>query len=284
MSPTAFTPASPRTPTTARKAPHIITPLKSHSYQKSHMATGQKRKFKPGVTSPLCAFPTNNGKSGGAPTSKPFMTPKKQKTTPRKNNNITNEVFPPFPPRSNLFQTVNTPSLSQSPHTVSPMGQQQQPQATPPVVSSGISENMGVEVNTNIFHRVISTVLLLHPTALPTSQSEVITSNQIDDITYKTWDYCITRDQGQLLLCASQYGAMFGDIKLRVLAKLNYLPSWWFMRMVVYDWLLKIGRLVDDSHMTLVWNHATIGVAEIARKTEQILKQMSSKTTKEETS
>ena len=65
-------------------------------------------------------------------------------------------------------------------------------------------------------------------------------------------------NHGPLLARACQYSAMFSPLKLAALAKLNFLPSWWFFREGVMKGLPKmIGeRMVDDGEMQREWKEA----------------------------
>lgn len=65
-------------------------------------------------------------------------------------------------------------------------------------------------------------------------------------------------NHGPLLARACQYSAMFSPLKLAALAKLNFLPSWWFFREGVMKGLPEIigERMVDDGEMQREWKEA----------------------------
>jgi hypothetical protein len=58
---------------------------------------------------------------------------------------------------------------------------------------------------------------------------------------------------------------MFSPLKLAALAKLNFLPSWWFFRQGVVNELpgLVRGGMIDDEEMQRAWNEAIKWCAEV---------------------
>lgn len=70
----------------------------------------------------------------------------------------------------------------------------------------------------------------------------------------------IAFNHGGLLQRACQYGSLFSPLKLAALAKLNYLPSWWFFRDLAARYLKEVGVRegwgVDDGDMEGVWEEA----------------------------
>ena len=75
-----------------------------------------------------------------------------------------------------------------------------------------------------------------------------------------------------MLQRACQYSAMYAPLKLAALAKLNFLPSWWFFRDLVVGGLPELvkgvdgmggekgdgkgGVVIDDGEMMGAWNEA----------------------------
>lgn len=47
--------------------------------------------------------------------------------------------------------------------------------------------------------------------------------------------------------------SMFSQLKLRTLARLNYLPSWWYLREMACSLMDRQGWLVDDRDMQSFW-------------------------------
>ena len=47
--------------------------------------------------------------------------------------------------------------------------------------------------------------------------------------------------------------SMLPQLKLRALARLNYLPSWWFMREMGCGVMVRQGWLTDDNEMQSLW-------------------------------
>ena len=87
------------------------------------------------------------------------------------------------------------------------------------------------------------------------------------------WDAAF--QHGRMFQLACQYSAMFSPLKLRMLAKLNLLPSWWFFREFVVKGLPGFGVeekkeewlqgdsgecrfFVDDSEMMAAWGQAAL--------------------------
>ena len=67
-----------------------------------------------------------------------------------------------------------------------------------------------------------------------------------------------------MLATACQYASMFSQLKLSALAKLNFLPSWWFFREMAVKTLGGLqedggmGRILDDSVMEGLWRDACL--------------------------
>ncbi|CAN9080453.1 unnamed protein product [Alternaria alternata] len=108
-----------------------------------------------------------------------------------------------------------------------------------------------ISPTTQLLHHVLTT----HPNLVPTSPSPILSSN-IDAIAHTMWQ--VAFNHGPLLARACQYSAMFSPLKLAALAKLNFLPSWWFFREGVMKGLPEMvgERIVDDGEMQREWKEA----------------------------
>lgn len=49
------------------------------------------------------------------------------------------------------------------------------------------------------------------------------------------------------------HAAMYSQLKLRALARLNYLPSWWYLRDMACGLTKRQGWNLDDSEMQGLW-------------------------------
>jgi hypothetical protein len=56
---------------------------------------------------------------------------------------------------------------------------------------------------------------------------------------------------------------LFSPLKLAALAKLNYLPSWWFFRAVVVRDVGERGWVADDGEMEATWQEAVRWCAKV---------------------
>ncbi|KAI2487032.1 hypothetical protein Ptr902_01165 [Pyrenophora tritici-repentis] len=98
----------------------------------------------------------------------------------------------------------------------------------------------------NPFIQLLHYVLQKNPTLLPpitatptdhtdpsNTSAPTLTSPDIDRIAHSMWD--VAFKNRHLFHYACQYSAMFTPLKLRILAKINFLPSWWFLREAVIN-------------------------------------------------
>ncbi|KAG9189087.1 hypothetical protein G6011_05955 [Alternaria panax] len=102
-------------------------------------------------------------------------------------------------------------------------------------------------------------VLQTHPSLCPSSPSFHITSSNIDAITHTMWQ--VAFHHGPMLASACRYSAIFSPLKLAALAKLNFLPSWWFLRDCAVRGLPEVvGELwvIDDGEMQSAWKEAVV--------------------------
>ncbi|KAI4955043.1 hypothetical protein J4E86_006355 [Alternaria arbusti] len=124
--------------------------------------------------------------------------------------------------------------------------------------------------STQMMKNLLCHVLQTQPTLLPFVPSTPITSTHIDNIAHTMWQ--IAFKHVVMLQRACQYSAMFSPVKLAALAKLNFLPSWWFFRDLVVGGLPglvkgvdgmgggkgdgKGGVVIDDREMMGAWDEA----------------------------
>ncbi|KAG9198893.1 hypothetical protein G6514_009269 [Epicoccum nigrum] len=81
-----------------------------------------------------------------------------------------------------------------------------------------------------------------------------VTSPYLDKMAYTMWD--VSFGQDIWMKDATSKGSMLPQLKLRALARLNYLPSWWYLREVAVELLKRMGYSIDDSEMQTIWNGA----------------------------
>jgi hypothetical protein len=140
-------------------------------------------------------------------------------------------------PASSLFnqQPIIQSSMQ---HTIQPSMQpaQQPPQPTIPQ---------------QIFMATFKRNTSLTPVA-PTTNP--ISSRRIDAIAHGMWDVVFQRDA--MMTDITMKAALFTPLKLRALARLNWLPSWWFLRGMAVTLMRQQGWLVDDSERMGEWTEA----------------------------
>lgn len=89
-------------------------------------------------------------------------------------------------------------------------------------------------------------------------------------MTYQLWSACLAHDNSAALQIANKYGAMLAEPKLRVLARMGVLPSWWFLReQVVLIVMKRMGKAVDDEVMHVWFGEATRQTGSIMEKVER---------------
>jgi hypothetical protein len=121
---------------------------------------------------------------------------------------------------------------------------------------------------THTFDALINTMFTQTPGLLPQIKTDVIYSHQIDQYTYKMWDWCLLNQNAQLHNLANQYGAMLPEVKLRALAKLNLLPSWCVLRSRIVVWLCAQNLPVEDFVMDTSFKQAVEQVIKWMRMQE----------------
>ncbi|USP81693.1 hypothetical protein yc1106_08967 [Curvularia clavata] len=101
---------------------------------------------------------------------------------------------------------------------------------------------------------LVPCVLKENPNIIPADPTkEPITSDHINAVAHAMWQVAFRH--GAMLQRASQYGCMFSPLKLAALARLNYLPSWWYLRsLAVTDFRNpEKSWWVDDRKEEEVW-------------------------------
>ncbi|KAF2130657.1 hypothetical protein P153DRAFT_384916 [Dothidotthia symphoricarpi CBS 119687] len=92
------------------------------------------------------------------------------------------------------------------------------------------------------------------PSLIPNSPySNPISSLHVDNIANAMWQVAFAHQDGVMLQQVCMYCAMYSELKLRALAKLNFLPSWWFLREMAVCELHGQGWMVDDAVMQGTW-------------------------------
>ena len=168
-------------------------------------------------------------------------------------------AYPAFEGQYNQHPLTPLDTPSHSPQPPFHNNQQQQLYLAPQAGTNGTNPQLNNAANAGMaqFDQLIIAVSKKFPTLFPASTSTPVTSTHIDAIAYKVWGVCLNAGQGELLSRANQYGAMLSEIKLRAAARLNYLPSWCFLRERVVLWLQTTGKVVDDSAGMMQWKEAT---------------------------
>ncbi|KAI4638470.1 hypothetical protein J4E93_010024 [Alternaria ventricosa] len=135
--------------------------------------------------------------------------------------------------------------------------------------------------STQMMKNLLRHVLHEQPSLLPFNLSIPITSTHIDNIAHTMWQ--IAFKHVVMLQRACQYSAMFSPIKLAALAKLNFLPSWWFFRDLVVGGLPELIKgvdgkgeemgkavVIDDREMQGAWNEAIKWCGSVVARRERV--------------
>lgn len=88
-------------------------------------------------------------------------------------------------------------------------------------------------------------------------------SQHIDSIVHAMWQ--VAFDNGDMPDITAK-AAMFSRIKLRALARLNYLPSWWFLRTIACDLMKRQGWNLDDREMQGLWEETVLWCGRVEAK------------------
>jgi hypothetical protein len=135
-------------------------------------------------------------------------------------------------PSTSNFRQANSPEIN-----------------TPATAHPFLSADQIAKPDLHTFVVVVNRMFTSNPSCLPQKKTDVIRSSGLDKYAYNLWEWCLRNMNGQLHKAANRYGAMMAEPKIRLLALLNLLPSWWFLRSEIATWLQKQGWAVDDSDM-----------------------------------
>ncbi|KAJ4989731.1 hypothetical protein SVAN01_04761, partial [Stagonosporopsis vannaccii] len=87
----------------------------------------------------------------------------------------------------------------------------------------------------------------------PDPTKNPVSSVRIDRTTHAMWDVVFENENWMKEVTTK--ASMLPQIKLRALAKLNYLPSWWFLRDMARMVMMRQRWILDDSDMQMLWNN-----------------------------
>ncbi|KAF1936964.1 hypothetical protein EJ02DRAFT_515496 [Clathrospora elynae] len=202
-------------------------------------AASSKRKIKTEEISPKMASATarGKGKAVGVPVAQMVPSQKRQKAELETKNENTKQAVTP-PPATQAQAQSPTPSQSPKPSK----DQVSTITSHPPSTSS------------QLFIHTLQQNPTLLPFPLSSPTNTPIASPRIDAIAHAMWQ--IAFKHGVMLQSACQYSALFSPLKLAALAKLNYLPSWWFFRDMAVEEMNGRGWAVVDRGMEDVWGEA----------------------------
>jgi hypothetical protein len=84
--------------------------------------------------------------------------------------------------------------------------------------------------------------------------TEPIGSRRVDAIAHGCWDVVFSKEA--LMTDITMKAAFYTPLKLRALARLNWLPSWWFLREMAVSLMKQQGWMIDDSERMGEWHEA----------------------------
>jgi hypothetical protein len=129
-------------------------------------------------------------------------------------------------------------------------------------------------------HQLVITAVRITPPIIPTvpppnSPPRIITSGHLDQIAFRVYQLSCDNCTGgleDLFAQASNFASKLHEHKLRVLARLNYLPTWWIFRdrakLVLVQMQEKQDWIVEDKEMGEMWRVTTLHL-EGREKVEQ---------------
>lgn len=172
-------------------------------------------------------------------------------TSPKRNNDASTatDMFPTTPKKQRIVMeaqdhtTIQPGPLRRSTCPQPPFAQipQVQPQQQSGQMNSG-----------ELTHKLLNFVLKTTPGLLPGNPATTaITSAHINETAHAMWQTAFATPGVLDQVCT--YAAMFSILKLAALAKLNYLPSWWFLREAVCRIMINSQWNVDDAAMQTEW-------------------------------
>ncbi|CAE6995221.1 hypothetical protein PTTW11_00062 [Pyrenophora teres f. teres] len=233
-----------QTPQRRRTLASQTTPKKAAQQRRKTSAVDSapvpmnKRKLSDIGPSPQQTLPTM--RKSGTSMSIPMIPPhKKQKSRNDTSSEILIPSLPSIPLSLQLIPTklpvpLPPPSPSPSPSPPTRRPPSQVPIHTTPTNPVPINLVLPNNPPNNPFIQLLHHVLQHNPALLPITEPPnvpTLTSPHIDRIAHAMWDLAFRN--GHVFHMACQYSAMFSPFKLRILAKINFLPSWWFLREIV---------------------------------------------------
>ncbi|XPS92313.1 hypothetical protein M3J09_001712 [Ascochyta lentis] len=222
-------PTPPRTPT-ARKSlpgsPSTTTP--NASILGSPIAI-QKRKWQgDNVSLPLQGLTQPENVGDSAPVAQ--MIPTKMQRTGHESN-VEYLTMPALPLRNQSF--------NQNPATFTPRPSQFQQSNQQPSLNDWPEKVFMTAIQSN------RNLLSGNPAINP------VDSRRIDNIAHAMWQVVFNHEN--MMRDVTAKVAMFSTLKLRALARLNYLPSWWYLREMACTVMMRQGWVVDDREMQELW-------------------------------
>lgn len=172
-------------------------------------------------------------------------------------SNILGQLADYFQQQSQNQQHISVPANPPQvpnglPHPVNPPFNQRpilQPSMQPPM--QPVQQPARPIIPQKIFVAALNRDISLQPVA-PTTIP--IGSQLINAIAHSMWDVVISQEE--MMTEITMKAALFTPLKLRALARLNWLPSWWFLREMAVALMRQLGWLVDDGERQGQWTEA----------------------------
>lgn len=122
------------------------------------------------------------------------------------------------------------------------------------------------QTNNNWPHKVFLAAIQSNRNLLSGNVSEYsVNSQRVDSIAHAMWQVVFRYES--MMQDVTTKAAMFSQLKLRALAKLNYLPSWWFIREMACVVMKNQGWHLDDSEMEILWQETVEWCKRMDRRT-----------------
>ncbi|KAH3934526.1 hypothetical protein HBH98_038720 [Parastagonospora nodorum] len=231
-------------------SPKNATPKGKGAGARSQPGKKQKVAYKENETGGQQFSPIHNDPRLSLPT--PYTTPNIPSLSYSGFPQQQQQQYMAFSPRSNgpngfngHYGSLNTPDSVNLPQMASSPQIKTTATAQPPLSAEQLDKP-----DLPAFQIVVNFMFTQNSSFLPQSkEADVVKSCDLDTYAYVLWDWCLRNKNGQLHAYANRYGAMIAEHKLRILACLNLLPSWFFLRSQILTWLQNQGWTIDDSDM-----------------------------------
>ncbi|CBY00433.1 hypothetical protein IAQ61_011360 [Plenodomus lingam] len=244
---------SPGTPT-ARKAPS--TP-QSPASASSKVSAKRKQQPKPPGSQPT---PGGRQRKQSMTSRGPVQTDNKRKM---KNEEESMEMASPKPSADAYTATETIPTTPKKQRI--DMGVQDRPvyQPSPGHLPTAVSpfalssparqqQQLASMSATQLTGNLLHSALKRHPYIVPQKSAAIpITSSHITEIAHRMWQLAFENPGVLDQVCS--YAAAMSHIQLATLAKLGYLPSWWYLRESVVVHMTRQQWIVDDTTMRSEW-------------------------------